>query len=845
MTFVVAEELTAAPDEGYAAFVRALESKLACGRPTLLHVMPPPRWLTPPFLVLSRVWHVVRAARRPELGTAGPALIVYIPRCSLTLPALFLGRVWKRLCGDAPLVLVALQAFEGGRRPGPVHRLLAPDLLVVPTQRGVDQARAEGLNAEALWTGANLRRLHPPSAEEGEQLPSKWPLPFGDQVIPHVGHLREGHNPYSRDAIVGRLINLLDEVQSDREASAGRAQRAALITARLRRIAVEGKALPRRLMWSRNLGYQPRQPATAQIVPVEDPAPLIVFNQPDTDVVAISRPSREVNRSTLALTADFLGLGVRRSMERGAVKGLNTAGGDRPMLFTGRLHALPRLPSEGRESLAAFVNRGGTLYIDGLTAESAGMLRELGDQLRFEPPGIRVTSPACHLTFSANHSAFARELAGTRLRTTCPGYAFTVTPEEDVLAHASIDDDISPAVVQRHVGSGRVVLSVLPDLAVDRLPDAVISDETGGVAVALLLLRETYGSACWHAPAPLANFTIDDPALRQGMLGLRYDILVAQARDHGFHVTIATVPRELDLAEEAVTSRLREQPDFISACYHGCDHSSYEFYLTHGSRTAYAPRPLEEQRRSLWRALDHGRRFARAHRHELDRVMVFPYGVGPASIFPDLHRVGFLATCNYGDKFPLEAPTPSDADLGLRPADLAWEGFPLLWRRGLGDQGYLLDLMLGRPILIFSHRRELGRDFKPFVERAQIINGASRGSTRWGSLDEVARHAYLQRNDPDSGWEVMMTANEACLHNPDPTPRTYVIKRPNVPAGAAFFVNGHSSRDDELPRVTVPPGKTVVVRLVTGSSVSALPARYGCTVFAPHVKEARSEERQQ
>src|SRR5262249_25408064 len=161
-------------------------SKLACGRPTLLHVTPHPRWLTLPFLVLSRFWPVVRAARRTELGTAGPALIVYIPRCSLTVPALFLGRVWKRLCGDAPLVLVTLQGFEGGRRPGPVHRLLAPDLLVVPTQRGVDQARAEGLNADALWTGANLRWLQPPSAEEGEQLPSKWPLPFGDQVIPHL-----------------------------------------------------------------------------------------------------------------------------------------------------------------------------------------------------------------------------------------------------------------------------------------------------------------------------------------------------------------------------------------------------------------------------------------------------------------------------------------------------------------------------------------------------------------------------------------------------------------------------------------------------------------------------------
>jgi len=248
----------------------------------------------------------------------------------------------------------------------------------------------------------------------------------------------------------------------------------------------------------------------------------------------------------------------------------------------------------------------------------------------------------------------------------------------------------------------------------------------------------------------------------------------------------------------------------------------------------HSPRPLEAQRTALRRAVDRGRRFASARGCELDRVMVFPYGVGPASLFHDLHRLGFLATSNFGDKYPLEAEVPAEPDLGLRPADLAWEGFPLLWRRGLRDDGYLLDLLLGRPALFFAHRRGLSRDFAALVERARAVNRASHGTAVWRGLDEVARHAYLQRRGPASGWEVLMTANEACLHNPDATPRTYKVTRPSLPEGTVAEVDGRAC-DGEVPlRVTVPAGSTAVVRLAARDAASVVPGGWQrCTVFWP------------
>jgi hypothetical protein len=211
--------------------------------------------------------------------------------------------------------------------------------------------------------------------------------------------------------------------------------------------------------------------------------------------------------------------------------------------------------------------------------------------------------------------------------------------------------------------------------------------------------------------------------------------------------------------------------------------------------------------------------------------MVFPHGIGPASLFGDLHRLGFLATCNLGDRYPLEADIPAEPDLGLRPADLAWEGFPLLWRRGQRDDGFLLDLLLGRPVLLFTHRREAGRDFGVLVERARVINRATQGAAVWRGLEEVARHAYLQRLGPGSGWQVLMTANEACLHNPDPAPRTYAVARPHLPRGTEVEVYG-GTRDTEEGRllVTVPPESTAVVRLIAPGAASALRGRRRCTV---------------
>lgn len=645
---------------------------------------------------------------------------------------------------------------------------------------------------------------------------------------------------FSWQAIAERLLGLLDElVWAGNDESLERAGPLAVVAARARRFYTGHKGLARRLRHRRRPGYASRPASSIAVERMAAGRLAPEPAEPSTDLVGLVDMT-PAERSALRAAAGFYGLPVEGRSARGLGRLGQRALLEGWPLLSGRLQTILDLSSDRWSELLAYLRRGGTLYLDGLEPLANSGLVELSRRLGLELPTVVMKPRAWHLLLPPDVPGFARELAGTRLEADCRGVGFQMVSGARALAFATHTDDLYPIVVDLRVGSGRLVLSVLPGTLAGRLAEAFGegSTQAAPALVPMLLLRELYGSAAWQAPVRLANFTIDDPALRQGLLGMPYATLLGQARDQGFHLTAATVPRELRLAEPSVVWRLRMRPDLLSACYHGCDHEGYEFYLPRAARTRYPPRPLAEQRAALARAVQHGRRFQAQTGYALDRVMVFPLGVGPAELFGDLHRLGFIATSNYGDKYPLAAPIPDDADIGLRPADLAWEGFPLLWRRGFTDQGFLLDLFLQRPVLTFAHLPWLQkRGFEPLLERAEAINRAGRGQVSWRGLEEVARHAYLQRRLPGGSWQLLLTGNEACLHNPDPVTRSYALLRPHLPAGSRIEVNG--VRLSKHLGVTVPPQGTTVVRLVAEAADPGLARRAGCSIFRPPPLERR------
>ncbi|MDR0358569.1 MAG: hypothetical protein LBJ87_03770 [bacterium] len=488
-------------------------------------------------------------------------------------------------------------------------------------------------------------------------------------------------------------------------------------------------------------------------------------------------------------------------------------------------------------SLRAYLATGGTLLVTGLEPEHSAALGRLGDQIGVALPSCRPLSGRCAgLRFTSEEPALTRELAGAWFGSE-EAAAFLATPAPTALAWAEQNGGRRPVVWTVPAGGGRIVLST----------GASELDERGearwrsplALLVPLMVLRAAYGTAAWHAPFALANVTIDDPTLDRGPLGLDYGRIVRLAHEHDFHITVATVPRELRLADPEVLELLGRERRRVSACYHGNDHDGYEFYLEKATRHRFPSRSLEVQRRKLSEAAVRGSRFAEETGYALDRVMVFPHGLCAASLLPALHDRGFLATCNAVDRYPLGCARPTPEDAGTRPADLDWSGFPLLGRRGLAARGLLaLDLFLGKPAVAFTHKPAIGPRLTPLLEHASKVNGLAGGGLSWCGLEDVARHAYLIRRAPDaSRWDVLMTANEVCLHNPDPTERLYHVSRPRLPAGdhlrAGSVSSGRVSHPAEVD-VIVPPGQTAEVRVVRSANSPELHrprAAGGCTLL--------------
>ena len=466
----------------------------------------------------------------------------------------------------------------------------------------------------------------------------------------------------------------------------------------------------------------------------------------------------------------------------------------------------------GSSDLEAYLRTGGTLSISELTAADDDWLQSIGQMIGVTLPRCRtLVSPATHLTFSAARPDLTAELAGLRIDNDEGTWFLESAPNAEPLAWLESDGDSLAAVVEIPACGGRLVLGVGPRPPSGRLGDLFGPEHALSLLPTMMLVRRAYGLATWWRPIAMANFTIDDPALRQGLLGLDYPRALAASCQDNFHLTVATIPRELSLAEPKTIRLLAENHTRLSACYHGNDHHGYEFFASDNERTRFRNRTIRQQQAGAMQAVARGRAFAAKTGHAIDRVMVFPHGVGAAVLLGELGRLGFLASANWIDRYPLGFAPPTDPLLGMRPADIAWGGFPLLWRRGIDDQTFAFDLFAGRPALFFTHRQRAGANFEPLREVAARVNQVGNGEVRWRGLEEIARHAYVQRRRPGAQeWDVLMTSNLACLHNTSDEPRRYRVLRPSLPDGTRLAAAGTAVLAESID-VEVAPGQTAMV----------------------------------
>ncbi|MGZ4264268.1 MAG: hypothetical protein ACXVHB_12005 [Solirubrobacteraceae bacterium] len=228
-----------------------------------------------------------------------------------------------------------------------------------------------------------------------------------------------------------------------------------------------------------------------------------------------------------------------------------------------------------------------------------------------------------------------------------------------------------------------------------------------------------------------ACFVIDDPNIRFSSYGyVRFPELGSDAREHGYHVAIATIPLDLVLPGGGAVSVFEGFRSELSLVMHGNDHVHRELERRRGAVAAD---------RMILAALARVRRFEARTGLRVERVMCPPHGgCGPETLAA-LFRCGFLGIAA-SRSFPWDGFTGQRQWRlsGWLPAQLAGGGLPVFPRYALSRS--LDDLVfrafLGQPLILYCHHADLRGGLEPF--QAAAARAAELGDVRWMSLGSIA-----------------------------------------------------------------------------------------------------------
>jgi hypothetical protein len=248
-----------------------------------------------------------------------------------------------------------------------------------------------------------------------------------------------------------------------------------------------------------------------------------------------------------------------------------------------------------------------------------------------------------------------------------------------------------------------------------------------------------------------AAFLIDDPNLHRPRYGhLYYRELLADARERGYHLSVAMVPFDGWFADRRVARMFREGARQLSVCIHGNVHDGPEL-----SR----PRSLEQGLALGAQALRRMAAFERRSGVRVDRVMVPPHEQISEPMARALGACGFHGLCTTRP-YPwlVTSPTepwltrPPDAGplAGWRAAEVVASRLPVLLRADFAlhpREDLVLRAFLGQPLILYGHHDLLRDGPQTLAQAATAIDAL--GEVRWGSLGEIAHavNGYAAGND--------------------------------------------------------------------------------------------------
>jgi hypothetical protein len=263
----------------------------------------------------------------------------------------------------------------------------------------------------------------------------------------------------------------------------------------------------------------------------------------------------------------------------------------------------------------------------------------------------------------------------------------------------------------------------------------------------LHFLRAQTEAIRWQPPAARASLLFDDPNLHWPSYGfVKLAELGAHAREHGYHVALATVPLDAWFAHPAALRALQESDGAISLLIHGNDHDGGEL-----GRVATEADAVSLAAQALRRVGAFGRRTGVA----VDRVMVPPHEACSQATLGGLRRCGFEAITmtrpypwvEFEPHSWLARPEDAGPLVGWGPAEFV-EGVPVLLRHPIAGRSraeLTLRAFLDQPLVLYGHHEDVLGGPAALLEAVEEVNRL--GPTDWCSLSEIAATSFETRRD--------------------------------------------------------------------------------------------------
>lgn len=311
----------------------------------------------------------------------------------------------------------------------------------------------------------------------------------------------------------------------------------------------------------------------------------------------------------------------------------------------------------------------------------------------------------------------------------------------------------------------------------------LVSDE---YIPAIIFLRTACKDRCWRNPHTMGGIVIDDPLLKENYGYIAFPPLLASARQHAYHVTLAYIPWNYWRNSAAQAQPFIQHSDCFSLCVHGCDHNNNEYGSTDYNQLLAKNRLAIERMNRL-----------RARQGiDFEPVMVCPQeecSVAAWRAFADSPEI--LAMINTGC-MPRDLPRPQlcGADL-LTPAQDSFFGFPVFKRYYSGNFApFAMALFLGKPAILVEHH-EYFRNGPGGVERFAAQLRRINPSLRWLPLSQTVIETHWRKELSPECTAIRFFSRKFRFSHSAPAMHRYELQKRvgTEPSVSRVLVNGRDT----------------------------------------------------